>query len=299
MAHMTKHELKHDEMLDVSERVRLWWHNNEKAVTAVLIVFLVLLIGWRGYNAWQDSKHARSSNDLAEAMKSYGEALAETEEAKRKELFNTAISEAQKIIDEYPSLYAARAAQMLIGNSHYYLAAGVLGKATESQPELKSAQQAYQKYIDMANTPEEKAAGKLALGNTLENILFTTKNMSLMTEAQAAYKDVESLAPNSFLAAEAKLAQARLMQAQAGRQDEARKLYEEVASSRKVEVAAKKKDKDAEQVQDRNKDESLQGVSPKQAEEIRSFSDLSLAREAQQALAALKGSSTAEATATK
>ena len=49
MAHMTKHELKHNEMADLGDKLSNWYENNQKLINAFLIVLLVGILAYKGY----------------------------------------------------------------------------------------------------------------------------------------------------------------------------------------------------------------------------------------------------------
>jgi hypothetical protein len=118
-------------------------------------------------------------------------------------------------------------------------------------------------------------------------MLAKTSDLKKATEAEVAYAEVEKETPNSYLAAEAKLARARLRQV-GSKEAEAAKLYEEVAKERKVELP---KDKESKNTQDQSsfKDERGREYSPEELAKIRNFVDSSYANVAEKQLQALKG----------
>jgi hypothetical protein len=176
-----------------------------------------------------------------------------------------------------------RAAQMALGNAHYYQAAAMATKSADFEKELKSARDAFEKYITMAQNPLERAAGKLALGNVLENQVLVTKDTAKIgTEARKAYSDAAEAAPGSYIAAEARMANARLAANQAGQQETARRLFEQVASDRRLpEVDPKNQAKGF-------KDSRGNEVTAEEAERMRRFEDLSIAAEAEKSMRILR-----------
>lgn len=281
---MTKQELKHDEMADVGERIGAWYHKHDKVVQVLVLLVLVGIIGYRVYGKFHADTLARATGDYTKAVAALNSALAETDEAKRKELYATAITEAEQVTKDHSGLYVGRQAQLLLGNAYYYLSAAIATQRTDAADNLKRAREAYERYIAIASTPEERAAGKLALGHALENQMFTSKDVNLSNQAADAYKDVEKLAPNSFLAAEAKLSLGRMYFGVTDKQDEAKKLFEQVAASRKL-AEPETPDAKAKPV----KDESGEEITPAKMNEVREYASLSYAKEAEQALTALKG----------
>lgn len=288
MAHMTKHELKHDEMIDFGEKLADWYHNNDKLITAVLLVILIAIIGWKGYGKYSDYKHAKSSQEYEKVLTQYNMALQETDASKRKEALTAAASEADRVAKEYSGYYVGRAAQLMRGNALFVDSMVTTGP--DSLKYLNDAQVAFQSYKQMAKTPQETAVANLAIGNALENALAFSKNdMNKAKEADDAYAQVEKDVPGTYLAAEAKLARARLAQVQTNQEDKARKLYEEVAKERKIAEPAKASEEKT------FKDERGHEMTAKELNDIRQFADSSYAAIAKKQMNALKG----EATATK
>ncbi len=89
--------------------------------------------------------------------------------------------------------------------------------------------------------------------------------------------------PDSYLAAEATLSKARLLEAQQGREADAAKLYQEVMLERKVEPKAAKKAEPGEPPREIPADR----LKPEQAAEIQSLQKLSYANVAKEALETL------------
>jgi hypothetical protein len=190
----------------------------------------------------QQSKIERVSAEFGPMIENVNSAVSETDDAKRRDKLKGATAEADRIAAQYPTMYAGRSAQLAIGNAHYYLAAGLPNP--DAATELKTALTAYEKYLSQAVTAEEKAGGQLALGNTYENLWYLDpKDANLGLNATKAYQAVDSLFPGSYLAAEAKLAQARLLEVQEGHQRDALTKYNELMLDRKVDLGDYAKEK--------------------------------------------------------
>jgi hypothetical protein len=272
MARMTKQELKHNEMADVGDRLASFYERHSTAITVALAMLLIAIIAWKGYGKFAANRLERINAEMGNILQNLHAAMAATDEAKRKELFQTTIADAERIARDYPSLPIGREAQLLAGNAQYYFG------------DMKAAQDAYQKYLSMALTPMEKATGQLAMGHTLENLLVRTKNLNLGPQAENAYKEVSRLAPGTYLDAEARFALARYYQNQAGRQNEARRIYESIIADRKL--ADLKTDPNEKPV----KLESGKEMTPEELNRLRGFTQTSyhdLSRQAIEALRAL------------
>ncbi|MGB9690701.1 MAG: hypothetical protein ACPL7D_00870 [Candidatus Sumerlaeaceae bacterium] len=283
---MTKQELKHDELEDLFDRLTLWYHRNANWVQWVVIVALVLFIGTKLYDRYQETQNAKATAELGKAQGLLASALAEKSENKRKELFASAVTEADRLAKEYGKGFHGREALLLLGNAHYYYSLALANQRAEAAEERKLARQTFEKLASVAKTPEEKAAAYLALGNVLENELFATRDMSLLKQAADYYTQVAKLVPDSYLAAEARLALARMYQPVSDKRNEAQRLLKEVAETRtKVSEdtdIAKKAPSETKQTKPKN-------IDPEKAKEFQQFEKFSYAAESMRLLNSLKG----------
>lgn len=284
MAHMTKHELKHDEMADVGEKMSAWYERHQKAINAVLAIVLVAIIGYKLYSRWHESQLASANIKYGTILMNYQSGFGQTDDAKRREMFNTAITEGDRFLDEYPRLKTTEAVQLLIGNAHYYLAASYASDANMAREERQKARDAFQKYLSMADTNQEKAVAQLALGNVIENQLFTEKTPDLQRDVLAAYDEAIRLGAGTYVEAEAKMAKGRMMTALQGRQDEAKLLFEAVATARKVES-----EKPAETPKPTRELTSEEKLAEENAAKITKFFEMSYATAAEKELNRMKG----------
>jgi hypothetical protein len=285
MAHMTRHELKHNEMEDIGEKISAWYDANSKLISALLIIVLAGILGYKGYTIWEYNKTAKASAEIGIALQNYNNAQNQTDAAKRKELLNTAIMDSQRITRDYAGTPAAHTAQMLLGNAYYYLAVANVGNADESNAAMKNARDAFEKFNQMAVTAQEKAVGQLALGQTLENLLFVSKDLNLAKQATDAFDQVVKLVPGSYLAADAQLSKARVLQAESGRQSEAANLYKQISENRKPEpITSEKNDKES-----KTHEIYQNGLTQEDVNEIQNFEKLSYSQLAVEALDELKG----------
>ena len=278
MARMSRHELKHDEMEDIGMKASEWFNRNSSWLSGLIIVVALGFIGYRAYGWYEKKESSKAAAELTEVYAAVGAAMSAPEGDARKEAYEKAVSEATRVASARPNSPVGRAAQLALGNVHYHRAATFgIESSDEFQTELKSARDAYERYIGMATTPLEKAAGQLALGNVLENqLLVATDARSLSSDAEKAYKEAADLAPKSYLAAEALLAQARLIANQEGRTEEARKLLENIARDRKLPEV-----KPDDMPKSPARTSTGQEVSPEELVAIRQFAELSAAREAE------------------
>lgn len=289
MPGMSKQELKHDELEDIFDRLALWYHRNGKWIQWVVIAALVLFIGTRLYRQYQETRFARATADLGKAQNALASALMENSENKRKELFATAITEAERLVKDYGTSFHGREALLLLGNAHYYYSLALANQKSEAAAERKAAREAFEKLISIAKSPEEKAAAYLALGNVLENELFATRDMTLLKQAADYYSEVKKLAPGTYLAAEADLALARMYQPVSDKRDEAERTLSELIKARAVasETQPQSSEKETKQVK-------FKALAPEKARELQNLEKLTYAAQAKDLLASLKGFEPAE-----
>ncbi|MCX7626740.1 MAG: tetratricopeptide repeat protein [Candidatus Sumerlaeaceae bacterium] len=281
---MSKQELKHDELEDVFDRLALWYHRNAKWIQWVVFVALVLFIGTRLYRQYQETRFARATAELGKAQSALASALMEASENKRKELFATAITEAERLVKDYGTSFHGREALLLLGNAHYYYSLALANQKSEAAAERKAAREAFEKLLSVAKTPEEKAAAYLGLGNVLENELFATRDMTLLKQAADYYSEAKKLAAGSYLAAEADLALARMYQPVSDKRDEAERTLNAVIKTRSEMRGAQMAVSDKE-----TKQLKFKSIEPEKARELQNFEKLTYAAQAKDLLASLKG----------
>jgi tetratricopeptide (TPR) repeat protein len=267
-----------EEDLDIGERTSLWLDSNAKLVNLFLGILVVLALGWTVYRWIHQGRQANASRAYALVLDQFNTAENEQDEAKRRDSLNAAITAGDTVIKDYPKQFVGRQAQLLVGNANYELAS--LPSAQGPQA-LNNAREAYTKYISMADDPQEKAVGNLALGNVLQDQLFITQDNKLVTDAETAYKQAIDLGRGTYVEAEAKLALANMYQAFENRQADAEKLYREVAESRDVKPAPADGSKAPTASAASDTEHTL---TPEQMAEVKSFAKMSYAERAKRAL---------------
>lgn len=258
-----------------------WYAEHATAINWILSIVLIAIIGWRVYGWFHQTRLEQANYAYGEVQKAFDTAIQETDPEKRSAALNAVPSKADSVLSQHSGQPVTKEAQLVAANALYYMAESTSG--TQAIEGFKKAQAAYQKYLGMAENNRERATGQLALGNTTENLLFLTEEKQYGEEALAAYKEVQQLAADSYLAAEAKMAQARLLQAMQGKQAEARKLFEEVAAARKLPEPSRKSDETTLTTQ------MGQELSPEEIARIRSFANQSYEHTAKKAIERLQG----------
>lgn len=216
-------------VLDAETQFLIWAKENANRLLTVVTILLVLFAGYRGYQWIQEGNRARATAKLIDAINNFNQGLNAADAADQTRFLETAANQAEQLSLEFSGTPVGRRSRLLAGNSTFYLASLTTGTAMSDL--YKRAQDYYQQYLDQATDSTERATGHLALGNVFENLLFMTRDLNLATQAMNAYDEAARLVPGSPVAIEARLAKARLIKVQAGRQAEAAKLYEEILES--------------------------------------------------------------------
>lgn len=222
----------------MGEKLSAWYDRNGNWINAAIVVVLAIVIGFKAYDWMHKRAVAKANMAYGEALNRFQTAVQQPDTAKKKDELNGAITAAQQVVVDHGDRYVGREAQLMIGNAQFAMASDEPGQNTKL---LESARDSFKKYLDMAETNEEKATGHLARGNVQENLSFIQSDPKLLTEAIADYKDALAATEGSYLGAEAKLALARAISGQTGKESEAeaKKLLQEVAAKRPVTLVSK------------------------------------------------------------
>ncbi len=278
---LTKKNPKLVSLDDEEGGISEWYSKNTTLINWVLAIVLIAVIGWRAFDWMRTTRLERANAAYATVQQSFNTALAETDPEKRRQDLAAVAPQAESVVTNHSNQPVSREALLLAGKALYYQAETLTG--AEAIEGFKAAQTAYQRYISAAQTDRDRAVGQLALGNSLENLLFLTADQQYGREALNAYEDVQQKVPGTYLDAEAKMANARVLQALEGRQDEAAKLYQTVAADRlRPEVSSLADDTTLTTQQG-------QQISPEEIAEIRTLRKNSYETLAQQSLERLKG----------
>ncbi len=265
------------------EKLEHWYENNGKWLNVLLIVLLAGVIGYKLYDWMQARSVAKANASYSLALTRFQKAYQSPDDTQKVDELQGAITAAQQVADEHADEFVGHQAQLMIGNAQYSIS-----ETTSSQnvAMLEKARDSYQKYINMAATNNEKAAGYIALGNVLENLSFIRSDATLLQEAADAYTEAMSAGENTYLGAEAKIALARTKSAQNApeAQANAAKLYEEVARNRQVQLVSAEELEAVEPI----KLESGGTLTREEIADLKNMGDWSQKKVAEDALARLK-----------
>lgn len=219
------------------EKLETWYDRNGKWINILIIVVLVGVIGYKGMQWMNDRNVMRANSAFLAAQTHYQTAQAQPENEQTVEQLQAAITAAQQVVNDYSDNSVGRQAQLMIANSQYAI---VTAKNAQDVEQLEAAQASFNKYIEMARTDEERAAGHIGVGNVLENLAFVRDDKATLDKAVESYNKAADLAKGTALAGEAKLAAALAKSAMNNpeAQAEAKELYAEVAENRTVNLVS-------------------------------------------------------------
>lgn len=266
------------------EKLETWYDRNGLIINGVIIVALIAVIGYKGYQWMHERGVARANAAFATALNHYQQGLHNPEEAKKQDELNGAVTAAQQVVNEYSDKFVGRQAQLLIGNAQYAIAMSKGGRDVET---LKKALDSYKKYTSLAQDDAERATGHIAEGNVNENLAFIQDDQKVLEEAIASYKKAADLGGDTALGGEARLAAARAqtgIKSSSAATEDARKLLENVAQNRPVQLVSDESLKSAKPVEM----SSGMTLEPEKVNDLRNMAAWSQQQHAKDALAQLK-----------
>jgi tetratricopeptide (TPR) repeat protein len=229
---ITKKQLKQDEVTNFGTKLYLYVRDHNREVIIALVVALVVLVGLRIYASRKAAALEESNNFLTNITGVFHMALAESDAKKREEYFKQVLTYCDRLIQGYGGTRAARQASFMKGNVYYFL------------NDFDRAITEFRRYIDSAQTNEDRARGYNALGYAFENKFFYQgTDQTLLQEATKAYDLAAEAGKGTYLEYQALLAKARLLELKF-KDEEAMAIYEKVMKDRAPEerpVKASKK----------------------------------------------------------
>lgn len=220
----THEQLQKDEVAESLQHIVLWLHRNKRRLlwTALLILATIVIgYGWRSHQA---RLRMRSNALMEEALLHYQALTNQTEPGQRETAMEDAVASARALVEQYPNTPLGREAHYLMAKAYYEMG------------RFEPARQAYQAYIDAAETRPQRARGEIGLGYAHENESFFMTDLVARTDkldtALGHYESALRLAPpESFLYYYALLSQARIYDL-TGQDDQARERYQRIIDER-------------------------------------------------------------------
>ncbi len=219
---ITKKELKEDEVKTFLVRASTYLKENYTIVIIAIAVIVVAFIGFNLYRYRQNLVLEESNKLFTFAINLYERGLMTEEEAQRREEYlREAIRNCEQILRDYPNADIAPIALYLQGNAYYLL------------NDFDQSITIFQQYIETTPNNIEKAKGYAALGYAFENKFFYERtDQSILDQAMRAYERAIDLGGDSYIAYEAMLSKARLLELM-DQKEKAVEIYEKVMADRK------------------------------------------------------------------
>ncbi len=188
--HITRKELKQDELSEVGYNLMGWFTENRQRILGILIVILVVVGGYRVTNLVIERRKAQAANDLAEARMSYLSATAILEEEQRQSEIDRTLELCKSLEAKHGSGRIGREATYLRGNCLFL------------SGDYDGAEQAFRQCLQNAKNAEERARAYIAIGNIYEDRYFENPDAAdLLDQAREAYergRDEGTLADGSL-----------------------------------------------------------------------------------------------------
>ncbi len=232
---ITKEELEHDQVLETTDKVIHWLKENRNLVLGTIVGALAIYSAVVLYQGHRMRVLMEGNNLLAEAEETYSQAMAEHEWASqdRIDAMQNVSDIADQIIAEYDGTAVARQALMLKGNAWFNAGDPIAESAEAGARNTQRAIETFEQFI-AESTPSsfDEAAGNLALAYANENSFFLNRaSRDRIDDALRLYEAVEKNPNAGFLADEAKLARARILDFNE-QTEAASELYREVLANR-------------------------------------------------------------------
>lgn len=131
--HLTRHDMKHDELVSWMTRTLIWSEENSSKVLMGLGGVLVLVIAVIGVSSWMSSRTQEAFAMLADVQRVVGTPLA-SDQGAGSESFATAAERAQRTVDAADRMLASYSSGDAARWARYYRAAALLdlGQADEA-----------------------------------------------------------------------------------------------------------------------------------------------------------------------
>jgi tetratricopeptide (TPR) repeat protein len=226
MAHITRKEMKEDAIQEAGVNVYDYLSSHFHQILTMILVVLAILLAIVAVRKYSLSRTYTDNAELYAAQQQYENGLSETDAVKRKENLNAAIDACDLLYKKRPNSRAGHEALFVKGNIHCL------------NRNYAEALQAYETYERESSTDEQKAKGKIAIGDMLSNQAFDSggNDKPLLEKAQQVYAEAEKLGilpdnKKSYLHYQALMGTGRVL-TQAGDLAGAKKVYERVVQER-------------------------------------------------------------------
>jgi tetratricopeptide (TPR) repeat protein len=226
MAHITRKELKEDAIQEAGVNAYDYMSSHLHQVLIGILVVLAILLAVIAAQKYSQSHTYADNAELYAAQQQYANAVNETDATKRKEDIAAAIEACDLLNKKRPNSPAGHEALLVKGNCYCL------------SRDYENALRTFEEYVQKSRDDEQKAKGKVAIGDTLSNQAFDAgdKGAPILEKAKQAYAEAEKLGvlptgKKSYLHYQAAMGSARVL-TQAGDLAGAKQIYETVIKER-------------------------------------------------------------------
>ena len=157
---VSREELKHDELLDFSTSVMMWYHRRQNLVWTTAIALIAVFFLWNLWGHYSAKRKMESSQLYYKALEIYQGALNNPDAKSREQELKQSSEIADRVRNQFPGSEAAREALLLNGNALF------------SQNNPKQAIEKFEQFRSTASKPDDVARGLLNIGYCYENLYF-------------------------------------------------------------------------------------------------------------------------------
>jgi len=223
--HITRKELKTDEVAEAGRSVFEFLHDHQKTILMAAGVILAIVVLFRVASGFAAGRRRDAATEVSRARERLLEATRKEQPGDREQILNSVIARCDDVIASYGSTDAALEALYVKGSAYQLLR------------ELDQAESIFKAYLEKAARSEDKARGQIALGYVCEDRYFRDRgDEDRSRQAKEAYQKARELGTDpdgnlSYQACYAMLSLAGLHTA-TRELDQAAKIYEEIIQKR-------------------------------------------------------------------
>jgi len=219
-AHISRHELKRDELRDFGANLLEFYEKRRVTLWAVIGVAVALWAIVKVWGAYSEGKSRESQGHLSESLNLLETALTVTDKPEqRTQLLQQAAQNCEILRSHYPGSLAAREALLIKGSALFFM----------NSPE--AALRDFTEYRETSDTPEDRARANISLGYCYENQFFDSGMQDINAGKQAlnSYQQAVAASNDPYWKHRGQLGEARIMEV-LGELKDAITIYEQIVA---------------------------------------------------------------------
>lgn len=220
----THEELQRDEVAESLKETAEAVKSHLRLIIGILIVIGIGLIVFWAIQTHRSGIQREINQQWTDAVEQYSRLIMAENISERQQIGESLIADLELMVETWPEHDLGETAQYLLAKTNYEL------------DRYTDAQESYEAYLEMADTPTERAMGEIGLAYAFENESFFVSpevQASKIDTAMTHYRSAAQRVPGSYLHYYALMGQARLHELR-NENEEAIALYEQVINERDV-----------------------------------------------------------------